>query len=193
MNDMLIRKPDPETGEPVTYLGYAALAVTVGVHGSTIHKWLSAGAVRSTTIGSRKFGAVQDAVLTRLETPEQTRARGVSRSSKAVREASRAWSEREQEKTRAEATRHGQLWEATEVDLLIEMHRAGKHIEEIAIRLGRTYAGVINQVHLLHESGELPVRPGDDGLDWLDRSAKVMTDDEVARVEQAMIETRRAA
>ena len=136
----------------VTYLDTRELAARTEMSLATLSRWRRAGAVREHgPIRGKLYGSIADALTIRMG--------GTSRSGTLTppNEAARVKAKLAayQERTQAEATRAGEPWEVTEIEALLRARLNGKHIEEIALQLGRSYASIeYAQTTYLHD--ELP-------------------------------------
>lgn len=175
----LVRRMLDADGNEVTYLSNGELCRVVGIASATLSNWARQGLVRFTDRlnGSRNY-AVVDAARLKLLTADECAALGIQKTPADKLAMQRAWYHETQGDTARTADRRGEEWDDYDAELLVEWLRAGKSIEEIAVKLERTYAAVSDRIDYLRAEGELPRL--DEDAAWRERTVALLTPNEVA-------------
>lgn len=179
----LTRRIPDEDGKLVTYMTPGELMQTVQIASATLSRWCRTGAVRYTdrVAGCRNVSVADAARLKRM-TLAESRAAGIRRVPDAELRGQRAWFSKEQYETLKKATHHRERWDDYDVQFVLTAFLDGKPLEEIALTLGRSYAGVCYVIDGLRESGDIPEMP-DGGGDWWERTRLLLLPDELRAVE----------
>lgn len=135
--------------------GYRVAADLEARHGvtyTTLWRWGNAGAVRSLKRGRHRYYREADVELLTSLPAEMTRAMGISRVPAEVRAYARRWLDQLQDRTRATADRYGEPWDVLEDVLVLDWDG---RVEDLAVKLGRTYAAVLDRRFKLHQVEEV--------------------------------------
>lgn len=146
MNEMTI------TIHGTRYMRPRDAASTASVPLATVGNWLRAGALRMVVRRGRAYIAVEDIVYLRTTPAEVTRAEGRYRRTEEELAAIARWVSRAQERTRAQASRAREVWEATEDAACERMATRGVDVTTAALAQGRTYSAEMHRRALLRRA-----------------------------------------
>lgn len=180
---LLIRRLPDEDGKLVTYLPASEIVRLLGMGATTLNRWMTTGAVRTTNaLAGARSVAVADCARIRRMTAAQKMASGLELTPAEILKNQRDWHANKQLATLPAANHQGEEWDSYDLCLVITMVENGKTYESIAKALGRSYAAVADCIARLRVSGDLPAAE-EDG-EWWTRTRALLTDDEVVAVEQ---------
>lgn len=144
-------------GERTTYLEMKEITSRAGVPRATLSRWALAGAVRSLPpIKNRNYLALADVL--RVEFASLDERREMTLTDEKTMQSIEKWQKQADSNTSKTATQSGEPWADKDVETLVEMFESGFSIEEIAIKLERTWCATGHKIHELRAEKEVGIR-----------------------------------
>ncbi len=184
----LTRKIPNTDGNFTTYMSVAETSRLLGLDDSSLARWAQAGAVRRLEggIGNAKvFIAVIDAIRIKLTPRKQLIENGILLTPPERLKYLREKNDEYQSRTQP-APRNYEVWEVTEIDLLIRELEKKTQIVEIAERLGRTYAATWAMIERLVKCGDIDRVVDAEDDSWKQSIRYILNDHELALLEEVL-------
>jgi hypothetical protein len=171
----------------VTFIPLSELAKTLKVHLSTVTRWASTGHLKRTEkkLQNAYNYSLADAVYIRQTPTKELYEKGIILTPKMNRAATLRIIARYIESTML-AGNHGQVWDDFDLTEVLDAVERGERVEDIAIRLERSWPAVVTKIHALRAAGDLPedLDDHDKNLEgeWREGALALLTPEERARL-----------